>query len=68
MVKVTPQLIIGASLASAATAGLAYAIYFDYKRRNDPEFRRALREFCRIIDEWHRRLQSSYLLSYTMLT
>lgn len=25
---------------------VAYALYFDYKRRNDVEFRRKLRELC----------------------
>jgi len=42
MVKITPQLVIGASVATVATAGVAYAVYFDYRRRNDPAFRKRL--------------------------
>lgn len=30
--------------ATVATGVLAYAIYFDYKRRNDTTFRKQLRE------------------------
>ena len=30
---------------TVATGALAYAIYFDYKRRNDTIFRKKLREF-----------------------
>jgi import receptor subunit TOM20 len=40
MNKVTAALILVGSLLTA-TAG--YAVYFDYKRRNDPDFRRRLR-------------------------
>ncbi|KAL7004066.1 mitochondrial import receptor subunit tom20 [Cystobasidiomycetes sp. EMM_F5] len=42
MVKITPQLVAGATVASLAGAGVAYAVYFDYKRRNDPAFRRQI--------------------------
>lgn len=31
---------------SVATGVLAYALYFDYKRRNDTTFRKKLRESC----------------------
>lgn len=31
--------------ASAAVAIVGYLIYFDYKRRNDSEFRKRLRKF-----------------------
>ena len=30
---------------TVATSVLAYAVYFDYKRRNDTAFRKKLREF-----------------------
>ena len=30
---------------TVATGVLAYAVYFDYKRRNDTTFRKKLREF-----------------------
>jgi uncharacterized membrane protein YebE (DUF533 family) len=30
---------------TVATGVLAYAVYFDYKRRNDTSFRKKLREF-----------------------
>lgn len=33
-----------AIVSTLALAGLGYCVYFDYKRRSDPEFRRALRE------------------------
>jgi import receptor subunit TOM20 len=33
-----------ATVATLATGVLAYAIYFDYKRRNDTTFRKQLRE------------------------
>jgi len=43
-------LIYGA--ATVLTVGTAYAIYFDYKRHNDPEFRKALkRDKKRLIKE-----------------
>lgn len=34
--------VVGATAAIAASALVGYAVYFDYKRRHDPEFRRAL--------------------------
>lgn len=34
--------IVSISVGTAVTGLLAYAIYFDYQRRNNPEFRRAL--------------------------
>nr|AAB30680.1 import receptor MOM19 [Neurospora crassa] len=36
-----------AAVTAVATGFLAYAIYFNYKRRNDPEFRRQLRHSAR---------------------
>jgi import receptor subunit TOM20 len=35
--------IVTASVATAATAIIAYAAYFDYQRRSQPEFRRNIR-------------------------
>ncbi|KAI9167041.1 Mitochondrial import receptor subunit tom20 [Paramyrothecium foliicola] len=35
--------IVTASIATAAAAVAAYAVYFDYKRRSEPDFRRHLR-------------------------
>ncbi|PKS08795.1 hypothetical protein jhhlp_003404 [Lomentospora prolificans] len=35
--------VITASVATVVTGILAYAAYFDYKRRSEPEFRRGLR-------------------------
>ncbi|KAI1906666.1 mitochondrial import receptor subunit tom20 [Ophidiomyces ophidiicola] len=35
--------IVAASAGTFVTALVAYAIYFDYKRQSDPEFRRALK-------------------------
>ena len=36
---------------------VAYAVYFDYKRRNDGEFRKKLR-MCLIVHPWHVILHS----------
>jgi len=38
-----PSTIATATVAAVATGVLAYAVYFDYRRRNNVEFRRALR-------------------------
>ncbi|KAI8376115.1 mitochondrial outer membrane translocase complex, subunit Tom20 domain-containing protein [Radiomyces spectabilis] len=38
-----PQTIVLATTGVLATLGLGYLVYFDYKRRNDPDFRRRLR-------------------------
>ncbi|KAK1750975.1 protein import receptor MAS20 [Echria macrotheca] len=35
--------IVTAAIAAVATGALAYAVYFDYRRRTDPNFRRQLR-------------------------
>ncbi|KZF19369.1 mitochondrial import receptor subunit tom-20 [Xylona heveae TC161] len=35
--------IVAASVGTAVTGFLAYAFYFDHKRRTDPEFRKALK-------------------------
>ncbi|CAD0088629.1 unnamed protein product [Aureobasidium mustum] len=35
--------IVLATLGTVTTAALAYAVYFDYKRRSDPAFRRSLK-------------------------
>ncbi|KAL0089415.1 MAS20 protein import receptor-domain-containing protein [Phycomyces blakesleeanus] len=40
---VKPQTIALATAGVAATAGLGYLIYFDYKRRNDPSLKKKLR-------------------------
>ncbi|KKY29152.1 putative mitochondrial import receptor subunit [Phaeomoniella chlamydospora] len=39
--------IVAASVGTAVTGFLAYAVYFDYKRRNDTEFRKALKRESR---------------------
>ncbi|KAL8826660.1 MAG: hypothetical protein Q9191_003659 [Dirinaria sp. TL-2023a] len=39
--------IVLASVGALATGILAYAIYFDHKRRSDPEFRKALKRESR---------------------
>lgn len=41
---VQPTTIITASVAALATGFVAYAVYFDYQRRADPNFRRNLRK------------------------
>lgn len=35
--------IVAMSVGAVATGLLAYAVYFDHKRRSDPEFRKALK-------------------------
>lgn len=40
---VQPSTVVAITLSTAATGLLTYAVYFDYRRRNDPEFRRQLR-------------------------
>jgi len=40
---VSTSTIVTASVATAATGILAYAVYFDYQRRSHPDFRRNLR-------------------------
>ena len=37
-----PSAAVAAIAGTAVTGFLAYAVYFDYKRRNDPEFRKTL--------------------------
>ncbi|KIW11822.1 hypothetical protein PV08_09095 [Exophiala spinifera] len=39
--------IVSISVGTAVTGLIAYAAYFDYKRRNDPEFRKALKRESR---------------------
>ncbi|KAK5049058.1 hypothetical protein LTR84_005480 [Exophiala bonariae] len=39
--------VITISVGTVITGALAYAVYFDYKRRNDPEFRKALKRESR---------------------
>ncbi|WWC90425.1 uncharacterized protein L201_005360 [Kwoniella dendrophila CBS 6074] len=39
----TPLRIAGATAAVAVTGFLGYAVYFDYMRRNSPEFRKSLK-------------------------
>lgn len=36
--------ILTATGVTLLTAGVGYAVYFDYKRRSDPQFRKALRK------------------------
>lgn len=36
--------IVAASVGTVATGLIAYAVYFDYKRRNDPNFRKELKK------------------------
>ncbi|KAF8417068.1 mitochondrial import receptor subunit [Tirmania nivea] len=40
---VQTSMIIATTAATVLTLGAAYALYFDYKRRHDPEFRKALK-------------------------
>ncbi|MCJ1339459.1 hypothetical protein MMC09_004749 [Bachmanniomyces sp. S44760] len=42
-----PSVIIAASVGTVLTGFVAYAIYFDHKRRSDPEFRKALKRESR---------------------
>jgi len=37
------QVLVG-TVSALAVGGIAYAVYFDYKRRNDPEFRKQLKK------------------------
>ncbi|KAK5455984.1 mitochondrial import receptor subunit tom20 [Exophiala xenobiotica] len=39
--------IVSLSVGTVVTGLLAYAVYFDYKRRNDPDFRKALKKESR---------------------
>ncbi|CAL3971370.1 unnamed protein product [Diplocarpon coronariae] len=36
--------IVAATVGTVATGFVAYAVYFDYKRRNDPQFRKQLKK------------------------
>lgn len=36
-----------------ATGALAYAVYFDHKRRNDPEFRKTLKRQHKKLQKWN---------------
>lgn len=38
-----PSTIVSITVGTAVTGFLAYAVYFDYQRRNNPEFRKALK-------------------------
>jgi hypothetical protein len=51
----TQQIVVG-SLAVLATSAVGYAAYFDYRRRNDPEFRKKL-------SEWRKKAFDGFLLS-----
>lgn len=42
MVKLTPGIILGGIATTAAVGLVGYAAWFDYERRNNPEFRRKL--------------------------
>jgi len=37
----TKQVVVG-TVSALAVGTLLYAVYFDYKRRNDPQFRKKL--------------------------
>jgi len=39
--------VVSISVGTVVTGLLAYAVYFDYRRRNDPEFRKALKRESR---------------------
>jgi len=39
--------VVSLSVGTVVTGLLAYAVYFDYKRRNDPDFRKALKKESR---------------------
>ena len=41
--SIRPSAIIAATVGAAAAAFVGYAIYFDHRRRTDPEFRKALK-------------------------
>lgn len=45
----SPAKIALATTGVLTTAFVAYAAYFDYKRRNDPVFRKKLRQFSRLL-------------------
>ncbi|KAL8705039.1 MAG: hypothetical protein Q9201_001809 [Fulgogasparrea decipioides] len=47
--SVRPTTIALATVGALATGFLAYAVYFDHKRRTDPEFRKALKRESRRI-------------------
>ena len=36
--------VLTAAASTLAVATIGYAVYFDYKRRNDPDFRKKLRK------------------------
>jgi len=40
----TKQVVVG-TVSALAVGGICYALYFDYKRRNDPEFRKQLSKY-----------------------
>jgi len=42
-----PTTIIAATVGTLVTGFVAYAVYFDYKRQTDPEFRKALKRESR---------------------
>jgi mitochondrial import receptor subunit TOM20 len=45
--QLTSSTIIAGTAATAATCLLAYAVYFDHRRRSDPEFRKSLKREAR---------------------
>lgn len=47
MTSVSASSIAFATVGTIATGCLAYAVYFDYKRRSDPSFRKALKKESR---------------------
>jgi len=45
--SLTPSTVVAATIGTAVTGFLAYALYFDHKRRTDPEFRKNLKREAR---------------------
>jgi len=43
--------VVLATLGTVTTAALAYAVYFDYKRRSDPNFRRSLKRQAKQVNK-----------------
>lgn len=47
-IQLTTPRIVASAAAAAALGFVSYALYFDYKRRNDPVFRKRLRQSPRL--------------------
>jgi import receptor subunit TOM20 len=46
--------------ASLLTAGIGYAVYFDYKRQNDPQFRKQLKKESKKTSKAQKRDTEAY--------